>query len=317
MSSTTTLTASQASYTLGDYTIDNNDWGAPDIGLVNGVDYTQSITYTPGSAQSGVDMSWSYPNQLASVGAYGYPEIYWGNQLGVGPMTYSTQISNLKEPDDELRCRDRGTDLELRRRHRDLALGQALGSGRQADRRDHGQGARHLGRRPAGRRWHGRVRRRRQRDRGHPSDHGGGAGDWTFVTLDETTDNLSGSIDFASILRDLVSQGVVSSSSYVSGVSLGAEPITGGTGTLDVNNFSVSETLGSSTTVAPFNPTDFHGSGVSDVLLSNTAGAVVIGALSGGQETYTQVGGLRAGVGLRGIGRPSGRRQGRHADREH
>jgi hypothetical protein len=289
-----TLTGSQATYTVGDYTAINNDWGAQDEGLTIGVGYTMSIAFDTDSLQSDVVMTWSYPNELPTPGAWAYPEISWGDKFGyIGTMNYSTELFNLKSLavnydigisgetsnfdvgieiwTSDLPWNDGGkqTDEIMVKVHTTDGHGLQDGSGSAYDNPGSGVG-------PAV-------------EIVHPNWGGGFTAPWTFVTIDETSDTLSGSFDFGSILRQLVAQGVVAGTDYVSGVELGAEPITGGTGTLTVNNYAVSETLAADA-IGPFNATDFNATDVSDILISNTSGAVDIGALGvGGLFAYTHV----------------------------
>ena len=65
---------------------------------------------------------------------------------------------------------------------------------------------------------------------------------WTFVSLHTADDKLSGTINFAAILKDLVAKGIINQNDYVSGVELGSEMMQG-SGSLQVNNFSVTESI--------------------------------------------------------------------------
>jgi hypothetical protein len=91
------LTQSFQTYSLGNYTLYNNDWGA--TGLAIGTDFTQQISYNPDNINNNVVMSWSYPNTAAPNFVYGYPEVVWGGQyggLGPGTTAFATQIGDLK-----------------------------------------------------------------------------------------------------------------------------------------------------------------------------------------------------------------------------
>ena len=68
------LTGSGQTYTVGKYTVFNNDW---DVGsLIIGQDFTETISYNDNGLQSGVVMSWSYPDTppASGDGVYAYPE---------------------------------------------------------------------------------------------------------------------------------------------------------------------------------------------------------------------------------------------------
>ena len=64
-------------FSSGLYWADNSTWGA--YGLVNGVDYTQSITFNPATFPNGTTLSWSYPLSPAPNFVYGYPDIIYGS----------------------------------------------------------------------------------------------------------------------------------------------------------------------------------------------------------------------------------------------
>src|ERR1039458_5855075 len=90
------LTGSFDSYTLGDYSVLNNDCFAGN--LVINTDFTQQVSYNAANLNSGDVMSWSYPEIPGPFYEYGYPEVVWGVQdggAGPGADTHVMQISNI------------------------------------------------------------------------------------------------------------------------------------------------------------------------------------------------------------------------------
>jgi Ca2+-binding RTX toxin-like protein len=70
-----TLTANDARVDIGPWSIINNVWGRRD--LVNGVDFTQSVTYDPGTVPDGVTVEFDWPSGTDRR-VYSYPELSTG-----------------------------------------------------------------------------------------------------------------------------------------------------------------------------------------------------------------------------------------------
>jgi hypothetical protein len=72
-------------YKSDNYIIMNNIWGIKDRkDIVNGVDYTSKIEYSPDNLNKSISFNWDFPNKLLTESGnlvYGYPEIAWGNPL--------------------------------------------------------------------------------------------------------------------------------------------------------------------------------------------------------------------------------------------
>ena len=86
---TTVLTSNWAEYFSGPWIAYNNVWGAG--GLVNGVDFTQTITIDEATFPDGTVLSWSWPSAYKY---YAYPEIIYGSAPGLinpdGPQSAQT-----------------------------------------------------------------------------------------------------------------------------------------------------------------------------------------------------------------------------------
>ena len=75
-----------------------NPWG--NGSLVNGTNYTQSVTVQPSSFPNDTVLSWSWPNTGQTSHVYGYPELVYGAQAGTwaspdGGGPAPVQIDNL------------------------------------------------------------------------------------------------------------------------------------------------------------------------------------------------------------------------------
>jgi hypothetical protein len=244
------LTGSFNNVSLGDYTVFNNDWDVPNTNLVIGTNFTQQISYNSNDLNSNVVMSWNYPEVQAPDFVYGYPEVIWGGQYGgIGPGTraFATQVSNISSLVANYNVSISG---ETNKFDVGMEIWTTNGPPSQAGVaitneimvKVHGPTANGLTDGPGT-----TVSNAQLGISGggtsievvHPvTEASGSAG--TFVTIDTTSDVLSGQINFATILNSLVAEGIVNSNNYVSGVELGSEMLMG-SGSLTVNNFSVTE----------------------------------------------------------------------------
>ena len=219
---------------VGDYTIINNDWGAqpPYTRLVMGKDYTQKIFFDPASLQNGVSLIWDYPNYKSPAAVWGYPEILWGSKFGTGTNRYIRRVGDI----EELKVR---FDLEIAGETNKFSVLMELWTTRFASLLFGTQSA-EVGVEvhtwwegwPGKRYMVGTVPTIKSVHRNW--------GDTNHTLVGYTTDNdyLSGTIDFAPLLADLVAEGIVSEDDYVGGIELGVEP-TRGYGSLRVNTFEV------------------------------------------------------------------------------
>ena len=92
-SPTTVLTSDWAEYVDGPYWAYNNVWGQGS--LVNGVDYTQSITINNSTFPNDTILSWSWP---PADNYYAYPEIVYGSTgYQLNPDVQSTQVTNFAD----------------------------------------------------------------------------------------------------------------------------------------------------------------------------------------------------------------------------
>src|ERR1700733_3424996 len=88
--SPTILTADWSEYTSGPWWAVDNVWG--NAGLLNGVDYTQTITINDSTFPDDTVLSWSWPS---AYHYYGFPEIIYGSTpYQTNPDVQSTQLAN-------------------------------------------------------------------------------------------------------------------------------------------------------------------------------------------------------------------------------
>jgi hypothetical protein len=233
---TTILTADYATYTAKGYTLNTNPWGKGS--LVNGVDYTQSISFDPTTFPNGIDFSWSWPTY--STGAiYAYPEIKYvppapaqiANLTDLS-VTYSTTMTGNPNNYDValdlwLTTTPYGTpgstvqDELMIFFHNppqwDFVAGQWAGNQPYTITAP-GLNNAHVNIEP---------------NHGATSTSPG----WTLISVENPTDVLSGTLSISDVIKTLIKEGVLSGHEYLSDVQLGAE-IAGGTGGLNINNLS-------------------------------------------------------------------------------
>jgi Ca2+-binding RTX toxin-like protein len=90
-----TLSSDFATYDFGVYQINNNVWNKKD--LVNGVDFTQSVTFDTSTVPNGITYRWDWGTP-ADTRVLAYPEITagyhpWGQD---GPTDLTAQVSDVK-----------------------------------------------------------------------------------------------------------------------------------------------------------------------------------------------------------------------------
>ena len=81
---------------IGPYTYINNTWGRQN--LVNGTDYTQTITYDPALFPRGVSVAWDWPDP-GDGRVLSYPALKggWGPWTQNGTQDYGPQVRDMRE----------------------------------------------------------------------------------------------------------------------------------------------------------------------------------------------------------------------------
>lgn len=227
------LTGSWATYALGSFWVLNNVWGAGN--LVNGKDYSQSITVNSDTFPNGVTMSWRWPRGKSVLS---YPEIVYGTQQSMPApaglnMPRPTQVANFANLSAEYsisisgqkRNFDVGFNLWLRSRPNGgpetiedelmIFVHNPWGSAK---------GAKKIGTVDSA-------------DIYVNYDWGNEVQHWAFIQLVPTASQLSGTVEFSYILKTLIWKGILTGDEYISGIELGAE-VGSGSGSLTINSLS-------------------------------------------------------------------------------
>jgi Ca2+-binding RTX toxin-like protein len=216
---TLTLTQVNESYDAGRYEAYNGVWNAGS--LVNGRDYTQSITLSPSTFPNGVTMSWSWPD-AGNGSVYAYPEISWsvaGDVVQISDILslttdYNFSISGNTSGfnvafDTWLYADPRGiwetTTSEL--------MLWVHSNGWQPD-------------------WDGRfsdglINANLEIDPDWGDLSGSSPHKWQYIAAINDTDKLSGTVSHSNLLKDLIWKGVLSGYEYLRTVELGAETMQG------------------------------------------------------------------------------------------
>ncbi len=228
--STTVISSNWATYGSGSYWALNNVWGAGK--LVNGIDYTESISFDPSTFPDGVTMSWNWP---AATSVLAYPEIVYGTQQSMPApagvtMPAPTQVANFTNLSAQYSFSISGQTNNF-----DVGFDLWLTSQPNSGIKDElmvfvhdpwgsANGASNIG---------------SLNNSGIYVSYnwGNATQSWTYVQLVPSADSLSGTISFSDILKTLMWNGVLTGKEYISGIELGAE-VGGGSGSLTVNNLS-------------------------------------------------------------------------------
>ena len=223
------LTSDWATYGSGPWWVENNVWG--NGSLINGVDYTQSITINNSTFPNGTLLSWSWPSTPGPSGVYAFPEIIYGSTPYVtNSAVPSTQVANFANLSTSYSITLSGNtnnydtifDLWLTSKpnggpstiqyeiiinaHMDWAPSYA----------------------PAFTINDSTL---------HNANVYLFTGSWTRIDVMPQSDILSGTINISDIIKNLIWDGVITGQEYLSGAEFGAEPATG-SGSLLVNNLS-------------------------------------------------------------------------------
>jgi Ca2+-binding RTX toxin-like protein len=231
-----TLSGDFDSYAFGDLYISNNTWNRQD--LVNGVDFTQSVTFDTDTVPSGITFTWDWGTP-AGYRVLAYPGIVAGlqpwSQVGTNQLTAT--VSDIKDFNIDFdiaiagdtdkfnvaiefwltqKAADGTTDITTEvmiwLHNGDLANGAAFAF-------DYANGGYSANAIVA------------------PEPFVAGDEQWNYIALTATADYLSGSIDLQDILTELTALGLVDPTDTIGGFEFGAE-VTGGAGSLSFNSLS-------------------------------------------------------------------------------
>lgn len=255
----------------GSFWVLNNTWGKGS--LVNGLDYTESITFDSSTSPSGIVISWNWP---MATSVLAYPEVLYGASPFQPPpsgvtlptpaqvadfvnlstqysFSISGQTSNFdvtfdiwltSVPDGG---RDTRTDELMVVVHNPWNWGKGQTP-------DFSTGGLNV--------WNS----------GTQTD---GTLTWNMLSAIAPTDMLTGTISISDILKGLIWNGSISGNEYISGIEVGAE-VGGGTGSLTINNLgyqwnaksTINGTTGNDTfTVTTVGGNHFVGNGGTDTVV--------------------------------------------------
>jgi hypothetical protein len=279
-----TITGPKGTHGSHGWWLNDDVWNAGS--LVYGRDYTVSTTYNPADLQQGVEFDWSFPVELSSV-VRASPNITYGpdpniqgrdvantsfpiqmSQLNSFNVNYNVGISGntngfavgfeiwvTSQPDGGQNSIT--NQIMVWVHHGSLSpQGHVIGSYTDPS---------HAG--ISGNLWEASV-------------HTPGGGNWQETTLVTNTDQLSGQIDLTALLDKLETLHILSGSSYISDIELGAG-VAFSQGSLVVNSFSLATSVGAATAQSLNNQSRTNSSQI-----RQSTGPSDLGAHSAGHATH-------------------------------
>ncbi|MFT4115681.1 hypothetical protein [Bradyrhizobium sp.] len=256
------------SYSLEGYQVSSNAWGAGK--LVEGRDFSTSVTFNPGNFQKGTSFSWKYPRSVGGV--YAYPHIDFGSWAARVSSTqganmvrlasnYSVYLSNRSSStvafDFWFNSLPKGgwstTSVEL------LIEVHAT---------DRGKPNQPFSLKSAGFEG-GSV---------YVSNMSAAGANWKFINVKTRADVMSGTLVLSDLIKELIWNGVLTGQEYLASLQFGSE-VRGGTGTLQIDKLSYDWTA---------NPTILGTSGDDTLSTVPGGGNHVVG--NGGADTAVYAG---------------------------
>lgn len=256
------------SFSLPGYYVSNNAWGAGK--LVQGVDYSTSVTFDPTSYASGTHFSWTFPRNIGGV--YAYPHIDYDPQAAGVSSTQAANIRSLSanynvtlsNPADSTVAFDfwfgsqpkgawETTSVELLIEVHPTSAGipnQSFfltGSG-----------------------FEGATV--------YVSNMSAAGANWKFIDVKIPADMMSGTLGISEIIKELIWNGLLTGQEYLASLQFGSE-VRGGTGSLQIDSLSYNWTA---------NPTSMGTAGNDTFSLANGGGNHVLG--NGGVDTVVYAG---------------------------
>ena len=223
-------------YTAGGFTA-WADYEGPS-NLVDGVDYSSTITLDPTTFPNGVEFNWSFPSPSVPNFVYAYPDIKYGDGAPGGPA--ATQVADFTALNANYSVAISGDTSDFSVAF-DLYLTSAPGNNSTTTDelmvQVHNHGAQQAGNQPytlsGGGLSNATISVNPNWDAGGTWIPAG----WTFINIQNSVDALTGTINLGNIIKDLIWDGVLTGQEYINDIQLGSE-IIGGSGSLTVNNLS-------------------------------------------------------------------------------
>ena len=291
-----TLTADNAHVQVSGIGLLNNVWGHGS--LLNGTDYTQTITYDPALAPTGVSLAWDWPDNGTS-GVLAYPELMFGFSpwQGTGGGNLVSRLADLRQLTLDFDLTLQGATQDFNVAVDIWLTSAALGNNatirsevlitlHDPDVKDPNSVA-----------WADPVSGYSGRYSVQTMTIDGQS--WQFIAMSVDADYLSGSVDLSNFLKTLMRDGLVSGSSFVSGVELGCEVWGGGAGGMVVNDLGLAfsgyhVTRGADLLLGTRAPDDMRGAAGNDSmngfsgndLLQGGAGDDILSGQSGADRLF-------------------------------
>ena len=269
------LSADYQRYSSGQFWADNNV--ANKGTLVNGVNYTQSISLDSLTFPDNTVFSWSWPVAPASIGSnppstvYSDPQITygsspWGTSPQAGPSP--TQLANLTNLTANYSLAYTGSPQNL-----DVFFDlwfTSTPNGGPSTIQDEVTVWLHA---PSSTSASSALT---FSDPGYtaPISINYNSGGHTYIDVRPSTDHLSGSLNISDVIKTLMWDGVVTGNEYLSGVTLDAEP-RAGTGSLTINNLSYNWQSNQTTTIDSSNSLSVASIGGNHILGNGAADTVI------------------------------------------
>jgi Bacterial Ig-like domain len=250
------------------YTVQNDAWGVGS--LVDGVDYSTSVTFDPSNFQSGVTFSWMFPQNVGGV--YAYPHIDYSPaaanvsttqiaNIGSLSATYNVSLSDPSnstvafdlwfnsQPNGSWTTTSAEVLIEVAptsagTRNEPFTLSGSGFSGASV----------------------------------YVSNQSAAGANWEFIDVKLPVDMMSGTISISDVIKGLIWDGVLSAQNYLADLQLGSE-VLGGSGSLQVNSLGYNWTA---------NATMVGTAGNDTFSIANPGGNDVVG--DGGVDTVVYTG---------------------------
>lgn len=228
-----TLKQDWATFTQGDFRIENNVWNKGD--LVNGKDYTQTISYDPKNLTHELKFTWNWPK---SDHILAFPEIEAGYKpwSETGSDALTTRISKLHAMDVSFdydisgnkALFNVGFDMWLTKKPEAGASSITTEISVWTHAGDIDPDGRKIGTYRDGS-FRGEIWV--ENDFSHP----GNDQSWRYITIRSNKDVLDGTLDIDHLMDVLVDKKLVKSTDYFNGYEFGAQ-LTGGKGSLTIHD---------------------------------------------------------------------------------
>ena len=255
-----TLVGRYASISSNGWRAANNAWNVGN--LVYGQDYSVTTTYNPDNIVDGTTFNWQFPTATGPLTVKAYPEVFfgaspkWGGTNPTDPnQVFPIAVSNLQSLTANynlsLSGYTQGNNVAY-----EMWLTSAPNGGNTTITNEIMIWV-HKGEfNPPGTvvgTYHDPHFTGTIYNQPHTGDGITAPTQWNYTAIVANSDDLTGTVDLAAILRDLEKRGIVTGSPYLADVELGAEVVEG-QGSLTVNNldYNVRTKNGTNTTLGGF-----------------------------------------------------------------